>query len=92
MPLYHCQRCGCEVSIPNDLPKVKRDIAVSMVRQGKRIEAAIALKNAGLPLAESKAIAFHITAQSGVCHRCRTKLERKGAVDCGKCKSLNLDW
>lgn len=89
--LVACAKCGQNIIWPEKLTAAeKRNIA--FISRRNRAEAAIfAHATLALDLHAAKALAYHISAEKGRCHRCGSSVVKELSV-CAKCRSANLDW
>ena len=88
-----CQKCGADIPVPALPAEAKKEISVVAHRTG-RIQAMLELRDrAKIGLSEAKAVAFHLSEEGGVCHRCRSQLTgQEEEQSCPKCRSFNLKW
>jgi hypothetical protein len=86
----HCEKCGAVWDEPAVLWSVPTEEIAALFRTAGALKTAARLRETGASLHDAKAIAFHITAEPGVCHRCRADL--RGRSRCSKCQSFNYDW
>jgi rubrerythrin len=70
-----------------------RSVVASWVRAGNSI---IAMQHitakSPLNLRDAKAIALHITQDSGTCHHCSYPLTGEATDHCPFCQAVNYDW
>ena len=93
MNALKCQKCGADIHVPYLPAEVKKEISAVAHRAG-RMQAIVELRDrAKIGLGEAKAVAFHLSEEGGVCHRCRSRLTgQEEEQACSKCRSLNLRW
>jgi hypothetical protein len=92
MEVLSCPHCIPEVHMSDEVLNAVRDELCSLVRQNKRLQGMMVLRNKQMPLVNAKFIVLHLAQADGTCHRCGAIVEGEGAQHCKECRSLNLKW
>lgn len=90
-PYVFCPKCGTNIVWPTSLSAAEKSRIAAEVRADTLAGAKLAHAEFGLDLREAKALSFHISRQSGECHRCHRPLQEQVSI-CAQCRSANLDW
>lgn len=84
----HCRRCGATIKLPAQLSQETLRELGTKVRGGVAFMMG-ALKQAGMDMADAKALAHHLT-RNGVCNHCSAKIPAAPVYVC-ECRSVNVD-
>lgn len=86
-----CPQCRAPVLLLEDLaPDERREIAA--VKKRNPLAAIQRLQRAsGCDARQAKANILHLRDAESRCHKCQARVPR-GALLCGRCLSVNLDW
>ncbi len=86
-----CPKCGQNIVWPERLSAEEKRKIAGIGRRSRAEAALFARTTLALDLHEAKALAHHISAEEGCCHRCGSSVTSEISI-CAKCRSANLDW
>ena len=92
LPVLNCPRC-IPIPVPETLSPELRSQAAAIVQRGSGAEAMKLLHDeAGVSLADAKAIVFHLARRPGHCQRCGADIVPGETAYCPQCQSLTITW
>jgi len=93
MKTAFCEACRSAWTAPDTIGAELRLTIAVLARRHQSLEAIRQLRtNAGISLADAKAIRHHLTRIPGCCHRCGHPLDGAALSVCMQCRSINYDW
>jgi hypothetical protein len=92
--MVRCLRCHAEFEIPRSLSAELRGEVIACANDAGRVLDAVTLleRRAHVSIRDAKGAVFHLALPGPTCRRCHAVVDVDPVTECGKCRSLVINW